>query len=77
MFLMNQWYAAALPRELTEKPIGRTICGQAKGDRLPPPAEIIMANPIAAISEAIPTINQFTSASRPINNPCSWRMLES
>jgi vanillate O-demethylase monooxygenase subunit len=29
MFLMNQWYAAALPRELTETPIGRTICGQA------------------------------------------------
>ena len=29
MFLTNQWYAAALPRELTEKPIGRTICGQA------------------------------------------------
>jgi vanillate O-demethylase monooxygenase subunit len=29
MFLMNQWYAAALPRELTEKPIGRTICSQA------------------------------------------------
>ena len=29
MFLMNQWYAAALPRELTNKPLGRAICGQA------------------------------------------------
>jgi phenylpropionate dioxygenase-like ring-hydroxylating dioxygenase large terminal subunit len=29
MFLMNQWYAAALPGELTEKPLGRTICGEA------------------------------------------------
>jgi phenylpropionate dioxygenase-like ring-hydroxylating dioxygenase large terminal subunit len=29
MFLMNQWYAAALPGELTSKPISRTICGEA------------------------------------------------
>ena len=29
MFLMNQWYAAALPSELTDKPLARTICGQA------------------------------------------------
>src|SRR5258708_11615516 len=28
MFLMNQWYAAALPSELTSKPIARTICGE-------------------------------------------------
>ena len=28
MFLMNQWYAAALPGELTNKPIGRQICGE-------------------------------------------------
>jgi vanillate O-demethylase monooxygenase subunit len=29
MFLLNQWYAAALPDELTDKPIARTICGHA------------------------------------------------
>ena len=29
MFLMNQWYAAALPSELTDKPLARTICGEA------------------------------------------------
>ena len=29
MFLLNQWYAAALPGELTDKPIARTICGHA------------------------------------------------
>jgi vanillate O-demethylase monooxygenase subunit len=28
MFLMNQWYAAALPGELTDKPLARTICGR-------------------------------------------------
>jgi vanillate O-demethylase monooxygenase subunit len=28
MFLMNQWYAAALPRELTDKPLARTVCGK-------------------------------------------------
>ena len=28
MFLMNQWYAAALPRELSDKPLARTICGK-------------------------------------------------
>jgi phenylpropionate dioxygenase-like ring-hydroxylating dioxygenase large terminal subunit len=29
MFLMNQWYAAALPSELNDKPLARTICGEA------------------------------------------------
>jgi phenylpropionate dioxygenase-like ring-hydroxylating dioxygenase large terminal subunit len=29
MFLLNQWYAAALPHELTNKPLARTICGRA------------------------------------------------
>jgi len=29
MFLKNQWYAAALPSELTDKPLARTICGEA------------------------------------------------
>jgi vanillate monooxygenase len=28
MFLMNQWYAAALPDELTAKPMARQICGE-------------------------------------------------
>lgn len=28
MFLMNQWYAAALPSELGSKPLARTICGK-------------------------------------------------
>jgi vanillate O-demethylase monooxygenase subunit len=27
MFLMNQWYAAALGKELSQQPIARTICG--------------------------------------------------
>jgi len=27
MFLMNQWYAAALGKELTDRPLARTICG--------------------------------------------------
>jgi hypothetical protein len=25
MFLMNQWYAAALPSELSDKPLARTV----------------------------------------------------
>ncbi|HEX7007134.1 MAG TPA: aromatic ring-hydroxylating dioxygenase subunit alpha [Alphaproteobacteria bacterium] len=29
MFLMNRWYAAALPAELTSKPLARTICDLA------------------------------------------------
>ena len=29
MFLMNQWYAAALPSELGDKPLARTICSKA------------------------------------------------
>jgi vanillate O-demethylase monooxygenase subunit len=29
MFLKNHWYAAALPRELSEKPLARTMCGEA------------------------------------------------
>ncbi len=29
MFLMNQWYAAALSRELADKPLARTICDRA------------------------------------------------
>jgi len=29
MFLMNQWYAAGLPSELTDKPLARSICGEA------------------------------------------------
>ena len=28
MFLMNQWYAAALPRELSSAPLARMICGK-------------------------------------------------
>ena len=28
MFLMNQWYAAALPSEVGDKPLARTICGK-------------------------------------------------
>lgn len=27
MFLMNQWYAAALAKELTQQPLARVICG--------------------------------------------------
>ncbi len=28
MFLRNRWYVAALSRELTDEPLGRTICGE-------------------------------------------------
>lgn len=28
MFLKNAWYVAAMPDELAEKPLGRTICGE-------------------------------------------------
>ena len=28
MFLMNQWYVAAVAEELTERPLARTFCGQ-------------------------------------------------